>query len=320
MKLNSYFNHVPDLTTRRAFWKIQEGINDLDLNIVQGETYYVENNAGSDTNDGKTWDTAFKTLAVAIAANNANIALSSKTFAARNRIFYKGDPSLATGVTNLVAFPDKCDVIGVGSYDANTKPRIIGRHVPVNAGNYGTRFINIWFSAIAHASPIVTLASTSSGIQFIGCTFDGSVGTVTGAILATASPFLKVIDCDIFGSFATNYIAFGTGESAGTVVEGCWMHGSAGLGISTVTGTTSSYETLIKNNIISTTSTGLCIDDEANGSTGILYLVGNKFMNAATLTNYAGYTGIINPNIARCVDNICMGADVSMRVPKLVVA
>jgi hypothetical protein len=98
------------------------------------------------------------------------------------------------------------------------------------------------------------------------------------------------------------------------------MHGSAGLGIATVTGTTSSYQTLVKDNIISTTSTGLCVDDEANGSTGILYMVGNRFMNGATLSNYAGYTGIIDPNIARCVDNICMGADVSMRVPKLVVA
>lgn len=173
---------------------------------------------------------------------------------------------------------------------------------------------------MATATPIIDLVSSTSGAQFIGCTFDGVAGTVTYAIRATASPFLKVIGCDIFGTFATGYITFGTGDTAGTVIEGNWMHGSAGLGISTVTGTTSSYQTLVKNNIISTTSTGLCVDDEANSSTGILYLVGNRFMNGATLTNYAGYTGIIDPNIARCVDNICMGADVSMQVPKLVVA
>lgn len=283
---------------------------------ISGSVYFVDNNSGLDSNDGSSFEKAFKTLAKAVAISNIDIARGSDRWARRNTIYYAAD----TETANLVAFPNKCDVIGVGSYDANVKPGISGRHVPVNAGNYGTRFINVWFKAVAHASPIVTLASTSSGCQFIGCTFDGSAGTVTYAIQATASPFLVVKDCDIFGTYATGYITFGTGETAGTLIEGNWMHGSAGLGISTVTGTTSSYQTLIKDNIISVTSTGICIDDEANGSTGILYCVGNRMMNAATLTNYAGYTGIFDPNIARCVDNICMGADVSMQVPKLVVA
>jgi hypothetical protein len=289
----------------------------MGANPSGGKDYYVDNNVGTSVGDGSSWKTPMKNLAVAITASNKDIALSTnRWWARRNRIFYCADTETVT----LTAFPNKCDVIGVGSYDANTKPGISGNHAPVNAGNYGTRFINVWFKGVAEATPIVDLASTSSGIQFIGCTFDGVAGTVTYAIRATASPFLKVVDCDIFGTFATGYIAFGTGDTAGTVIEGNWMHGSAGLGIATVTGTTSSYQTLIKNNIISTTSTGLCVDDEADGSTGILYLVGNRFMNGATLTNYAGYTGIIDPNIARCVDNICMGADVSMRVPRVVVS
>lgn len=278
-----------------------------------GMDYYVDNNDGADTYDGLSWDTAYKTLATAITASNAYI--TGTHAAKRNRIFYIAD----TETVDLAAFPKKCDVIGVGSYDANVKPGISGEHAPVGAGCYGTRFYNIWFKATATAVPLIDLTSATSGCQFIGCTFDGAAGTVTYAIRATASPFLKVIDCDFFGTFATGYITFGTGDTAGTVIEGNFMHGSAGLGISTVTGTTSSYQTLVKNNIISTTGTGLCVDDEANSSTGILYLVGNRFMNGATLTNYAGYTGIIDPNIARCVDNICMGADVSMRVPAIVV-
>lgn len=288
------------------------------INPSGGMDYFVDNNYGSDGNTGLSWETPYKTLAKAVTISNANIAADARYyrrgFASRNRIYYRADTETAT----LVAFPNKCDVIGVGSYDANSKPGISGNHAPVNTGNYGTRFINIWFKGVAAATPIVDLVSSSSGIQFIGCTFDGAAGTVTYAIRATASPFLKVIGCDIFGPFATGYIAFGTGDTAGTVIEGNWMHGSAGLGIATVTGTTSSYQTLVKDNVISTTSTGLCVDDEANGSAGILYLVGNRFMNGATLTNYAGYTGIIDPNIARCVDNICMGADVSMRVPAIV--
>ena len=278
-----------------------------------GTVYYVENNAGNDKYDGLSIEYPFKTLAKAISVSNTDMDRRGR-WAKRNTIYYFADTETAT----LTAFPNKCDVVGLGSYDANTKPGISGNHAPVNSGNYGTRFYNVWFKGVATASPIVDLTSTTSGCQFIGCTFDGVAGTVTYAIRATASPFLKVIGCDIFGTFATGYIALGTGETAGTVIEGNFMHGSAGLGIATVTGTTSAYQTLVKNNVISTTGTGLCVDDEANSSTGILYLVGNRFMNGATLTNYAGYTGIIHPNIARCVDNICTGADISVRVPVIV--
>jgi len=283
---------------------------------ISGTTFFVDNNYGNDGNDGLSLDAPLKTFARATILNNIDIARGADRWARRNTIYLMADTETAT----LTAFPNKCDVIGVGSYDANTKPGITGHHAPVNTGNYGTRFINVWFKGVATATPIVTLASTSSGIQFIGCTFDGVAGTVTHAIKATASPFLKVIGCDIFGLFATAYIGFGTGDTAGTVIKDNWMHGSDCIGIVNVTGTTSSYQTLVENNVISVTGTGLCVDDEANGSTGILYLVGNRFMNGATLTNYAGYTGIIDPNIARCVDNICMGADVSMRVPKILVA
>ena len=278
-----------------------------------GTVYYVENNAGNDKYDGLSIEYPFKTLAKAISVSNTDMDRRGR-WAKRNTIYYFADTETAT----LTAFPNKCDVVGLGSYDANTKPGISGNHAPVNSGNYGTRFYNVWFKGVATASPIVDLTSTTSGCQFIGCAFDGVAGTVTYAIRATASPFLKVIGCDIFGTFATGYIALGTGETAGTVIEGNFMHGSAGLGIATVTGTTSAYQTLVKNNVISTTGTGLCVDDEANSSTGILYLVGNRFMNGATLTNYAGYKGIIDPNIARCVDNICTGADISVRVPVIV--
>ena len=283
---------------------------------ISGSTYFVDNNSGSDSNDGSSWEHAFKTLAKATTISNLDIARGSDRWARRNTIYFAADTETAT----LVAFPNKCDVIGVGSYDANTKPGITGNHAPVNAGNYGTRFYNIWFKGVATATPIVTLASTSSGIQFIGCTFDGSAGTVTRAILATASPFLKVIGCDIFGTFATSYIGFGTGETAGTMIAENEMHGGACIGIVTVTGTTSSYQTIVRDNFISTTGTGLAIDDEANGSAGILYVYGNTCMNGATLTNAAGTTGILDVNLARAAGNKCTGADITTNWPTIIVA
>ena len=281
-----------------------------------GREWFVAGNWGADTNDGESWDTPFLTLAAAIAANNADVAADKYGWATRNRIYLSADTTTET----LVAFPNKCDVIGVGSYDANDKPGITGHHAPVNAGNYGTRFYNIWFKAIAHASPIITLASSSSGIQFVGCTFDGSAGTVTLGISATASPFLKVLDCDFFGPFATGYILQGTGESAGTVIEGCKMSGSSGYGIKNVTGTTTSYPSYIKDNVIAVTTTGICLDDDANTSAGIWHTIGNRCCNGATLTNYAGRTGIVDLNEDLAIDNICTGADISVRVPLLIVA
>jgi hypothetical protein len=280
-----------------------------------GTVYYVEGNAGNDKWDGLSIDKPFKTLAKAISVSNIDINRRGR-WAKRNTIYLFSD----TTTESLVAFPNKCDVVGCGSYDANTKPGITGLHAPVNTGNWGTRFFNTWFKATKVASPIITLASTSSGFQAIGCTFDGSAGTVTLGISQTASPFMKVIDCDFFGAFATGYIAQGTGETAGTVIEKCRMSGSSGYGIKNVTGTTSSYPSYIKDNIIAVTTTGICLDDDANSGAGIWHTIGNRCCNGATLTNYAGRTGICDINEDLAIDNIFTGADISVRVPLLVVA
>jgi hypothetical protein len=276
-----------------------------------GREFFVAGNWGSDSNEGDSWDAPFLTLAAAITANNADVAADKYGWATRNRIYISADTTTET----LVAFPNKCDVIGVGSYDANDKPGITGLHAPVNAGNYGTRFYNIWFKATAVASPIVTLASTSSGCQFIGCTFDGAAGTTTMGISATASPFLKVIDCEFFGPFATGYILFGAGEAASTVIEGCKMGGSSGYGVKFTSTTTSSYPSYVKDNIISVVTTGIVLDDDSD----LIYTVGNRGANAATLNNYAGRTGICDLNEDRAIDNIFTGADISVRVPLITV-
>lgn len=277
-----------------------------------GREFFVAGNWGVDTNDGSSWDKAFKTLAAAITANNADVAADKYGWATRNRIYLSADTTTET----LVAYPNKCDVIGVGSYDANDKPGITGHHAPVNAGNYGTRWFNIWFKATATASPIMTLANTTSGCQCIGCTFDGAVGTVTLGIQATASPFLKLIDCEFFGPFATGYVLFGAGEAAGTLIEDCKMSGSSGYGIKATNTMTSSYPSYWKNNIVSVATTGIVLDDDAD----LVYTVGNRGANAATLTNYAGRTGICDLNEDRAIDNILTGADISVRVPLLIVA
>jgi len=270
---------------------------------ISGSTYFVDNNSGSDSNDGSSFAKAFKTLAKAVTISNLDIARGSDRWARRNTIYYVADTETAT----LVAFPNKCDVIGVGSYDANDRPGITGNHVPVNAGNYGTRFFNILFKGAAVAGPIITLASTSSGIGFYGCLFDAPVSGTTNTIgiQATASPFLQVHNCIFRGPFSASYITFGTGEAGGTMICDNIMQDGADNGIVTGAGTTASWRGLIKGNFIQCAD--IFIDTQA---TSVFNVVDNTCISGEALSS-SSY--VIDPTYA--VGNRVTGNDVSATIP-----
>lgn len=234
--------------------------------------FYVDGNTTNGVQDGKSWATAYKTIAAAISASNTAMGLSmNRYWAKRARIFVCGDTLDET----LVAFPNKCDVIGVGSYDANTMPGIKGHHAPVNTGNYGTRFINVKFNATATNTAIVTLVNSSSGIQFLGCEFDMTAGTVNGAILSTASPFLKVIDCRMRGACDTACISIAAGEAGATLIQGNIITGGAAVGILINSSTTTSWESIIKDNFIEAAT--ITIDDNSD----LFYVIGNDLISLA---------------------------------------
>lgn len=270
-----------------------------------GREFFVSNNFGDDNNDGSSWDKAFKTLAAAITANNADIAADKYGWDSRNKIYL----TAGTTTETLVAFPNKCDVIGVGSYDANDMPGITGNHAPVNAGNYGTRFFNILFHGAAVAGPIITLASTSSGIQAIECLFDAPVSgtTNTRAILATASPFLKVINCGFRGPFSADYITFGTGEAGGTQIIGNTMQDSAANGIVLGSGTTASWRGLIRNNFIQ--CAGITINTQA---TSVFNVADNNLISAAAVG-----AGSYVIDLSYASNNYLTGNDVSVVIPDI---
>lgn len=260
-------------------------------NPTGADDFYVDGNVSA-TGDGSI-NYPFKTLAEAITASNTSIAkVDNRWWARRNRIFVMGD----TLTEDLTQLPTKCDVIGVGSYDGNPQPGLYGTHSSA-AEAYGTRFFNMYFKAKAAASPIFTLAgaNSASGIQFNGSTFDGTLGTMTSAILATAVPRLQVIDCDFQGTFVTSYITFGAGEMGGTRIIGNRMLGTAAIGIVTNIAATATWKPLVNDNIIH--ATGLVIDD--NGD--ILFGSGNQFITAADLT--ADSTGGFDVTQANWLDN-----------------
>ncbi len=188
-------------------------------NVVAGNRYYVDVNFGLDTNNGSSWERPFKTLAAAIVASNASIALNSKGWAARNQIFYKGDNKEAAAET-LITLANKCDIIGVGSYDHRPTPMLIGNHV-IGAGAYmGCRFINMGFMSPAAGGVIFTVPTTTSGLAFYGCHFDGrSTTPATKAIVATAVEQFTIENCRFFGKYSTTTIDIGTGSSRALLIR-----------------------------------------------------------------------------------------------------
>ena len=76
--------------------------------------YFVNNIDGSDSNDGESWDGAFKTISQAVTAANADRVLPSGTTNdyLRNQIFIAGTGTAYDAVT---ALPSYCDIIGVGA-------------------------------------------------------------------------------------------------------------------------------------------------------------------------------------------------------------
>jgi len=247
----------------------------VNIALCAGDTYYVGVNAGLDTYDGSSWAKAFKTLAAAIVASNASIAAGASGWAARNRIFYKGDNKEAVAET-LITLPNKCDVIGVGSYDHRPMPFMIGNHV-IGAGAYmGTRFFNMGFLSPAAGGVIFTVPTTTSGLAFYGCHFDGrSTAPASKAIVATAVEQLTIQGCRFYGKFSTTTIDIGTGSSRALLIKDNFIESGA-IGITVhASMTCADAIAMILNNVFAVVT--LFIDDNSDK----ILIGGNRGATAA---------------------------------------
>jgi len=289
MELNTYLNQVPDAKTRRAFFMMQAGINLLPFNITGGVDYYVEENIGGDSYNGKSWETAFATLPVALAASHANIGASSKGWASRNRIFCKGDFT-----SNLVLLAQKTDVIGMGSHDSFQKSYLVGNHIPTGVtAAYGTRFFNFLFKAGAAGGDIFTLDDDVLNFNLIDCDFAADSTVVADrAVVSAASWFLKIYGCKYLGAFTDAVIEIGAGNARGTEIIGNYIEGAnRGIELS-ASATTSPEKIMIAENKIHTATE--CIYDgadiasimdnkvvtlQAKGMLGAGAIVGNEFLS-----------------------------------------
>jgi hypothetical protein len=284
---------VNELTVEKIFNPYGSNITP-GFNPSGGMDYYVENNYGSDTNTGLSWDSPYKTLAKAIGISNTYIAANHHGWAARNRIFYRADEETA----NLIVFPNKCDVIGVGSDGQHPMAGILGNHAPVNVYT-ACRFFNVRFVTVA-AGIICSHISTSSATEYIGCKFDADgAAHATQAILGTAHTYLKVVDCRFQGPFATNYIGIGAGNASGLEIKSNEMFDSLGEGIAIASDATSTPGGIIKDNFIEATL--ITIHDESN----LFFVVNNRCVTKAD----DAFSTSLAVNLAKSAGNIVTGAD-----------
>lgn len=276
------------------------------LSYVGGKVYYVEANDGDDSNNGLSWDNAFKTLTVGLATSHTNIGTGSATWASRNRIYYKGDNNEAAA-EDITKFARKTDVFGLGSYDHRPHPMLIGNHTVV--GSYmGCRFFNMGFKTPAAGGVLMTLPTGVSQPEFYDCVFDGDSTTkATKGILATAVETLKIINCKFRGKFSTTSIDIATGVGLGMLIEGNIIESGA-IGIAIHSGyTCAAAAGLVLNNIFDVVT--LLMDDN---SSKVRY-VGNRGTTAAVNT----LSLILNYNDALACDNMITDATVTANYPTI---
>lgn len=264
-----------------------------------GTDYFVCGNSGDDTYDGLSWATAMKTLATACAASHANIAAGSTGWAARNRIFCKGDDF----TEDLVALPQKTDIIGVGSRNSFKMACLTGNHVPINT-TMGTRFFNMMFMGDASGGDIFTLAASNGGLEFHGCRFSAtSTAAATGAILPTAVQFLVIEGCIFEGAFSDAVIEVGAGAARGLKIINNFIQG-ANSGIEISSSATCTPEVgIIQGNTIKTT--GICIDDNSDK----FMVIDNTLISGAAKGSSGA--GIIDANAGLSSRNRITGSDLN---------
>jgi hypothetical protein len=212
---------------------LANGYSALDLEVQGAKTvYYVEANAGNDGNDGLSWDTPMKTLAVAIAASHADISSGARGWASQNVIFIKGDYL----EEDLVALPQKTTIIGCGSADGLGPARLKGVQTIATGTWVGTKFYNVDFQADAATTVMITLPTGAAGIEFHNCRWLPGNATTTG-VLATGVTGLKFYNCEFLGwwdsGFTTACISLannGSNTVHGQEIVGCLFHNSAATG------------------------------------------------------------------------------------------
>ena len=257
---------------------------DFITETLPGVVYFVDGNKTSDSNDGLSWENAFKYLSTAMAASHANIAITAnRNWAGRNTILVKGDDI----TEDLTTLAQKTDIIGVGSNDAYGKASVIGTWIiPATVNYVGCRFYNMMFTDTG-ANAIFDIDG-QDGIEFHDCLFDSAASTTYGIYFEECNWFL-VDNCEFSRvsaslGFSTAAICIVQDDDVvyGSRINNCRIS-TAGIGIDW--NETASYNCWITKNYIY--ATGLTVDCESDN----VFVVDNRMMTDVDCDSYAVGTG-----------------------------
>ena len=273
------------------------------LPAPSGTTYYVDGNKSTSGN-GSSWRKAFSTLTEAITASHANIAVAARrAWATRNRIYVIGDAL----DEDLTTFPQKTDIIGLGSYNNNPRCGLIGTHAVATAAAFGCRWFNFEFR---DDGATANFTMTGGGYEFHNCLFRATANSTYG-IVGTAPSDVKIIGChflpDTDGDpFDTAAIGFTT-AGYNCQIKDSIIWGDIGIAI-TDSGTF--QHCIIENNFIHAVT--LCVDDNSDD----WFLSNNRLVSEAA-DGGATAPGCMDANLFKSVGNILAGADSNGPWPNL---
>jgi len=268
-----------------------------------GTIYYVDGNIATG-GDGLTWETAFKTLAAALAASDTNVGVSAQRgWAQRNTIYCRADAL----EEDLVLLAQKTDVVGVGINNPYNKCGLKGDHViPDSEAAPGCRFYNFQFWG--DKSGILWDIDTQSGMEFHDCIFQAN-GTMDTAIEINNCPHFKLMDSWLGSADGQDFTVAAivvpddaTG-AINTVIKGNTIHSNA-IGINW--DETTNVDCWIADNTFFTAT--MCVDAE---DVTELMVVNNTMV---TLVEPADNTSN-DFNIAYAVNNMVTGASTTLYIP-----
>ena len=261
--------------------------------------FYVDGNAGSDSDDGKSWATAVKTVAQGIALSDDDIAKTNHGDR-RNRLYING----GAYTESLVRFPEKTDIIGVGVTDYIGKAKLIGVQVPTTAVS-SCRWINMAFQNVT-AAETVKLAAGNHGASFINCDFLGN-GTTTVGLKVSDSFHLEVNGCEFYGNGDDNLKQLigisiaGTTNNQNIRIVNNYINAAVGITIAD----SNNVSGVIDNNVLDVTT--LAIDENAD----LMIVSNNTWISAAVVASSYDLA------VTKSVNNLATGSDATRAVPQV---
>ena len=204
------------------------------INHAFGTVYYVDKATGSDSYDGLSPEKPKLTVAGAITVSNLTVGSYLQ-----NAIYVNAN----TYTEDLTVFPTNCDVIGIGS-----KCRIAGNHTD---SAWNCHWHNIEFRSGGSSAPIMILVGACHGDEFHQCRFKNNSANTTMALEIQDGSDGIIEDCYFGGN---PQLPIGIKFSSATNIGWRILNNTIGAtvtGIELAATLASSYQNLIKDNVIS---------------------------------------------------------------------